>query len=214
MFSSERFFTSLVLFAFPFRCCLPQAHSTGAGVCRKERERKNIFFYIIKRWYFGNYFLFKLLCLWEKHTIWNFLCWKIFFSLSHSFYSLPLGFTEWSKKHFLYTIFYVCIIFNLESVVSCCIAEENSKINSDFFHRHGFVRKRLLISSGVQKSADTFYLKKAKKAFYGVLSGKNIWNKKLFDTNVWIKNNRKNILTIKNIKCVLKCKCESLEIFY
>lgn len=116
MFSNNVFSSPRLLFAFPFR--RPPIHralslSYSFNTHRNsEWEKKKKILFIIKRWYFWNYFLFKLLCLWEKHTIWNFRA--EFFSLirlvvvckKRSCY-LNFIFTtaaEWSK------IFFMCVV--------------------------------------------------------------------------------------------------------
>lgn len=93
IWNSECFYHVFPLFVFPF-------YAPSLWTWSKKYS------FIIKRWYFWNYFLFKLLCLWEKHF--EFWAKKIFFP----FCCTSLTRKVWSNVIFLYFLykcfFYMC----------------------------------------------------------------------------------------------------------
>lgn len=95
IWNSECFYHVFPLFVFPF-------YAPSLWTWSKKYS------FIIKRWYFWNYFLFKLLCLWEKHF--EFWAKKIFFP----FCCTSLTRKVWSNVIFLYFLykcfFYICVL--------------------------------------------------------------------------------------------------------
>lgn len=161
------FSCNVFCFTFSSFSLFPQTSSSTrvlhSCMCRKRgEERKKILLYYKALIFLELFFIQATVFVRKTHNLKFSVLVKIFlFTLSLLLLASSRIHGVVEKVFFFSYIFYVCIIFNLESVVSCCIVlKKTQKLTVIFFslRRHGFVRKRLLISSGVRKSADIFYL--------------------------------------------------------